>query len=63
MNLENLLMSWWLGAIMIMQPETRKLQYVCYHQADIGMRSHRLLWLDDDKLLPDLLQVANCMQA
>ena len=56
MNLENLLMSWWLGAIMIMQPETRKLQYVCYHQADIGMRSHRLLRLDDDK------SVTNCYQ-
>ncbi len=31
------------------QPETRKLQQVCYHQADIRMRSHRLLRLDDNK--------------
>ena len=45
------------------QPETRKLQQVCYHQAHIRMRSHRLLRLDDNKLLTDLLQVANCMQA
>ena len=29
------------------QPETRKLQQVCYQQADIRMRSHRLLRLDD----------------
>ena len=27
------------------QPETRKLQQVSYHQADIRMRSHRLLRL------------------
>ncbi len=31
------------------QLETRKLQEVCYHQADIRMRSHRLLQLDDKK--------------
>ncbi len=31
------------------QPETRKLKQVCYHQADIRMRSHRLLRLDDNK--------------
>ncbi len=36
------------------QPETRKLQQVCYHQADIRMRLHRLLWLDDNK------SVTNC---
>ncbi len=29
------------------QTETRKLQQGCYHQSDIRMRSHRLLWLDD----------------
>jgi hypothetical protein len=27
---------------------------VCHQQADIGMRSHRLLWLDDNK------SVASC---
>ncbi len=29
--------------------EMRKLQQVCYHQADIRMRSHCLLRLDDNK--------------
>ena len=64
------------------QPETRKLQQVCCrlaascdHQADIRMRSHRLLRLDDNKSAvscqqaccklrtTDLLQVANCRLA
>ena len=36
------------------QSETRKLQQVCYHQADIRMCSHRLLKLDDHK------SVASC---
>ena len=45
------------------QPKMRQLQQVCYHQVDIRMRLHRLLRLDDNKLLTDLLQVANCMQA
>jgi hypothetical protein len=31
----------------ITQPETCKLQQVCYHQADIKMCSHRLLRLGD----------------
>ena len=31
------------------QPETRRLQQVSYHEADIRMRSHRLLRLDDNK--------------
>ena len=31
------------------QPETRKLQQVCYHQTEIRMRSHRLLRLDYNK--------------
>ena len=46
------------------QPETRKLQQVCCrlaascdHQADIRMRSHRLLRLDDNK------SAASCQQA
>ena len=64
------------------QPETRKLQQVCCrlaatcdHQADIRMRSHRLLRLDDNKSAAscqqaccklrtaDLLQVVNCRLA
>ncbi len=36
-------------AIPVTQPETRKLQQVCYHQANIRMRSHRLFQLDDNK--------------
>ena len=46
------------------QPETRKLQQVCCrlaascdHQADIRMRSHRLLRLDDNN------SAASCQQA
>ena len=45
------------------QPETRKLHQVCCkllpccHQADIRMRSHRLLRLDDNK------SAASCQQA
>ncbi len=31
------------------QPETHKLQQVSYHQADIRMCSHCLLWLDDNR--------------
>ena len=31
------------------QSETRKLHQVCYHQADIRIRSYRLLRLDDNK--------------
>jgi hypothetical protein len=61
------------------QPETRKLQQVCCrldatcdHQADVRMRSHRLLRLDNIKSVAsclqtccklwstDLLQVVNC---
>ena len=64
------------------QPETRKLQQVCCrlavtcgHQADIRMRSHRLLRLNDNKSAAscqqaycklrsaDLLQIANCRLA
>ena len=41
------------------QPETHKLQQVSYHQANIRMHLHRLLQLDDNKLLTDLLQVAS----
>ena len=58
----------------ITQPETRKLQQVCCrlaatcdHQADIRMRSHRLLraWWQQVcwKLSTGLLQVANCRLA
>ncbi len=42
------------------QPETRKLQQVCYYQADIRMRSHRLL---RGLMITSLLQVVNSMQA
>ena len=65
------------------QPETCKLQQVCCrlaancdHQADIRMRSHRLLRLDDNKSAAscelqtccklrtaDLLQIVNCRLA
>ena len=47
------------------QPETRKLQQVCYHQANIRMRSHRLLRLHDNRLAAscELLQLhAGLMQ-
>ena len=50
-------------ALIHTQPETRKLQQVCCrlaascHQADIRMRSHRLLRLDDNK------SAASCQQA
>ena len=37
------------SVVLCTQPETRKLQQVCYHQADIRMRSHRLLRLDNKK--------------
>ena len=53
-----------LNKVLSTQPETRKLQQICCrlaatccHQADIRMRSHRLLRLDDNK------SAASCQQA
>ncbi len=41
------------------QPKTRKLQQVSYHEADIRMRSHRLLRLDDNKSVNRLAASCN----
>ncbi len=46
-----------------MQPETRKLQQVCYHQVDIRMRSHRLLQLDDNKSVTSCCMLLNRLAA
>ena len=44
----------WVQDILSTQSETHKLQQVSYHQADLRMRSHRLLRLDD---ITSMLQV------
>ena len=44
---------WWEGT----QPN---LQQVCYHQANVRMRSHHLRRLDDNKSVTSLLLAASC---